>query len=167
MADASIARRRVVLYGIAAASLAAVPQRWLTGGSVFAESASHPDVTQLARLLFPHDGLADDVYEEVAESVFDSLVTNPDSARPLDLADAALNAQVDGDWMAVGEARQIAALKSIDSEAYFGAILSALRAAFYNHPKVWAHIHYPGSSKEYGGYKQRGFDDIDWLPEIE
>jgi len=32
---------------------------------------------------------------------------------------------------------------------------------------VWKHIDYPGSSKEYGGYINRGFNDIDWLPEVE
>ena len=63
------------------------------------------------------------------------------------------------------EDSQIEAVGSIEGEAFFAAILAGLRGTFYYHPKVWAHIDYPGSSKEHGGYKFRGFDDIDWLPE--
>lgn len=167
MADTRFARRRFVLFGIAAASVAAVPHRWLPGSMALADSKTTPDLPQLARRLFPHNGLADDVYVEVAESVLDSFVANPDSAKLLDIAGSALDAQVDGNWIDVDEDRQVAALKSIESETFFGTILASLRGVFYNHPKVWAHINYPGSSKEFGGYKYRGFNDIEWLPEVD
>jgi hypothetical protein len=29
---------------------------------------------------------------------------------------------------------------------------------------MWAHIDYPGPSLPFGGYVEKGFDDIDWLP---
>jgi hypothetical protein len=56
-------------------------------------------------------------------------------------------------------------MKSVESEPFFAAIQGGVMARFYNHPKVWEHIKYPGSSVEFGGYVDRGFDDIDWLPE--
>jgi hypothetical protein len=40
-----------------------------------------------------------------------------------------------------------------------------VRFRLYDNAGLWKHIDYPGSSKEHGGYINRGFDDIDWLPE--
>ena len=34
----------------------------------------------------------------------------------------------------------------------------------YRNREVWQLVGYEGSSVEYGGYIDRGFDDIDWLP---
>jgi len=167
MTDTGLSRRRFILTAIAAYSVVTVPFRWLPGTSAVADTAVKPDLVRLTRLLFPHSGLASDVYADVAETLFDSFVAHPESAQLLDMADTALDAQVDGDWMDVDEDRQVAALKGIENEAFFAAILAALRGAFYNHPKVWAYLHYPGSSKEHGGYKHRGFDDINWLPEVD
>jgi hypothetical protein len=33
-----------------------------------------------------------------------------------------------------------------------------------NQKSVWPRLGYEGSSFEKGGYRHRGFDDIDWLP---
>jgi len=76
----------------------------------------------------------------------------------------ALNAAQHGDWFDIVADDQIKAMKAVESEAFFAAIQGGVRVRFYNHPKVWEHIGYPGSSVEYGGYVDRGFDDIDWLP---
>ena len=56
-------------------------------------------------------------------------------------------------------------MKSVEKESFFESIRAGVRDRFYTHPKVWEHIGYPGSSVEFGGYVDRGFDDIDWLPE--
>lgn len=163
MTEARLSRRKFIVRAIAASSVVTLPH-----GSLLARPdaiAANLDQLLIAKRLFPHDGLADDVYAQVGQSVFDSFAANPASAGLLDLAEAALNAQVEGDWIDADEDLQAAALKSIESEAFFGAILGALRGTFYYHPKVWAHINYPGSSKQHGGYINRGFDDIDWLPE--
>jgi hypothetical protein len=166
MADTALSRRRFILTAIAASSVVAVPYRWLSGNSATADTTTRPDLVQLARLLFPHAGLADDVYAEVADSLFTSFAANPASAQLLDVANAALDEQVDGNWLDADADSQVAALNGIGDESFFAAILAGLRGIFYYHPKVWAHLGYPGSSKEHGGYKHRGFDDISWLPDV-
>lgn len=166
MAEEKLSRRKFIVRAIVASSVMTVPHKWLMAQSATTGTAADHDLMLVARLLFPHDGLANHVYAEAAESVFNSFAADPDSADLLDLAEAALNAEVNGGWIEADEDRQVAALKGIESEAFFGAILAALRGTFYTHPKVWAHINYPGSSREHGGYKHRGFDDIDWLPEV-
>jgi len=167
MAISRIARRRFVLTTIAASAVIAVPRSWLPGNIAWADSSQNPMFVRLARLLFPHAGLSQAVYSEVADSVFTSFAADTKSGKLLDRAETALDEQTGGEWIDADEDSQIAAIRSIEQEAFFAQILAGLRAAFYYHPKVWSHISYPGSSKEYGGYKNRGFNDIDWLPEIE
>lgn len=167
MAKSRIARRRFVLTAIAASTVVATPRSWLPGNIVWADSPQNPTLVPLARLLFPHAGLSQAVYAEVAGSVFTSFAADTESGDLLDTAETALNEQTDGEWIDADDDGQISAIRRIEHEAFFAAILAGLRATFYNHPKVWAHIDYPGSSIEYGGYKHRGFNDIDWLPEDE
>ena len=129
------------------------------------QSSDDATLARFGRLLFPHEGLADEVYAEVMDHVLMSLATISPSDDVLMLTEQALNHQQDASWFDLDETAQIKAIENIQGEAYFAAVLGTLRGTFYNHPAVWAHLHYPGSSKEHGGYKFRGFDDIDWLPE--
>ena len=39
-----------------------------------------------------------------------------------------------------------------------------LVVSLYNQKEVWPKFGYEGSSAEHGGYINRGFADIDWLP---
>ena len=137
----------------------------LRASTAWANTGDNVVLARFARLLFPHDGVADAVYAEAMASVLSGFEASPDTAGLLDTAEAALNAQQDESWFDLDDAAQISAIKNIQDEAFFVAILGVLRGAFYYHPAVWEHINYPGSSKEYGGYLHRGFDDISWLPE--
>lgn len=167
MVDSRIARRRFVLGAIAASAVIALPRSWLPGNIAWADSSQNPAFGRLSRLLFPHAGLSQAVYAEVADSVFTSFAADTESGSLLDRAETALDEQTGGEWIDADEDSQISAIRSIEQEAFFVQILAGLRATFYYHPKVWRHIDYPGSSKEHGGYKHRGFNDIGWLPEVE
>ena len=164
MPESLTSRRRFIVTAIAASSVLATSRNWLPGA--WAASERNPALPRLARLLFPHDAIPDSVYAAVATDLFDSFAAQQSSAQLLDAAAVALDAQQESSWFDADEDGQIAALKNIQGETFFGAILGGLRARFYYHPQVWQHLGYPGSSKEHGGYKHRGFDDIDWLPEI-
>ncbi|MDX2413276.1 MAG: hypothetical protein QNK16_12580 [Woeseiaceae bacterium] len=163
MLDSPISRRRFIATAIAATSVLATSRSWLPGA--WAASEPDPALPRLARLLFPHDAIPDSVYADVGSDLFNSFAAQEASAQLLDAAEVALDEQQESSWFDADEDVQIAALKNIQGEAFFGAILAALRGSFYYHPQVWQHLGYPGSSKEHGGYKHRGFNDIDWLPE--
>jgi len=137
----------------------------LRASAAWANSGDNAVLARFARLLFPHDGVADAIYAEAMASVLSGFEASPDTTGLLDTAEAALDAQQDESWFDLDEATQISAIKGVQGEAFFAAILGALRGAFYYHPAVWEHINYPGSSKEHGGYLHRGFNDISWLPE--
>jgi hypothetical protein len=154
-----------MLTSLAFSGLAVTGTSLLRASAAWANTGDNEALAHFARLLFPHDGVADEVYTEAMGSVLSGFEASPETAGLLDRAEAALNAQQDEAWFDLDEAAQVIAIKSIQDEVFFAAILGALRGAFYYHPAVWEHINYPGSSKEYGGYLHRGFDDISWLPE--
>jgi hypothetical protein len=165
MIQGDLSRRRFLVATIAYSGLISVGAgaALLRASSAWAQSSDKgaAELVRMARLLYPHDGVADDVYIEVIEGI----LSDPASDSVLDSAMTALNAAQSGGWFDLDTDDQVAAMKSVETESFFEAIRAGVRDRFYTHPKVWAHIGYPGSSVEFGGYVDRGFDDIDWLPE--
>ena len=49
-------------------------------------------------------------------------------------------------------------------EDFFETVKAATMGGLYGNPRVAAFFGWEGSSVEHGGYINRGFDDIGWLP---
>ena len=123
-------------------------------------------MTRLARLLYPHDSITDGVYADVLDQALSETAdSNGSFAATLSLAERALDALGDGEFFYLEEAAQIAALKAVEKQEFFAEIQQAVRFRLYNHPIVWEHLGYEGSSWEEGGYVERGALEIEWLPE--
>ena len=120
---------------------------------------------RMARYLFPHDVLADRVYTEILAPLESTLANNSLLAESMDAGHESLNAAAGGDWLGANTELQIAAVRSLENSEFFRAVREAVRTELYYHPAVWELIGFEGSSVEYGGYIDRGFDKIDWLPE--
>ncbi len=169
MNKAETSRRRFLIAAFAYSGLlsAGMGVALLRASSAWAQSpnGNADELTRMARLLYPHDGIADAVYAEVIDSILSDAANDASMTEMLKQAVAALNAAQNGNWFEIGADDQIKAMMVVENEAFFAAIQGAVMARFYNHPRVWEHIGYPGSSVEYGGYVDRSFDDIDWLPE--
>ncbi len=56
-------------------------------------------------------------------------------------------------------------LQGIEQGTFFQQVYATTLAVFFAHPDVWQRIGYEGESFSKGGYLQRGFNDLDWLPE--
>ncbi len=116
-------------------------------------------LTRLLRVMYPHDHFPDGPYERCAQVVRDSTQTDLSAglARLDELAggsfkdadDASLRQLVDG----LGQVDPIVAVHSV-----------AVNTLYDDH-EVWTILGYEGASFEEGGYINRGFDDLDWLPE--
>jgi hypothetical protein len=119
----------------------------------------------MARLLYPHDSVADAAYAQVA----DALLADAGRARAqrdlLLAGERALNRSASGGWLRLAEEDQISALRAIEGDPFFVAVRNGVRDRLYALPAVWKAIGYPGSSLEFGGYLNRGYADINWLPE--
>ena len=56
-------------------------------------------------------------------------------------------------------------LKGIEGTDFFGFIRRTTVLNLYDDPAVWEVLGWEGSSFDKGGYVDRGFNDLDWLPE--
>lgn len=173
MDRSQLTRRRFVVSVIA---LAAATGSILRPGSsaisrALADFASPLDeavrgpMVRMSRLLFPHDELADDVYEEILDKALSDVAGSDKFAAHLEAAATALAQQSGVPWQTLDEAAQLDAMRNIEAEPFFKAIQNHVRLGVYNSAAFWNHIGYPGPSKGFGGYLHRGAGDIDWLPE--
>ena len=118
----------------------------------------------MARQLFPHDRLGDQYYVAVVEAI-DKQATADAALRKL-LADGV--ARLDGargiPWIELSNGARNAVLKTVEASEFFSTMRMATINNLYTNPLVYRFFGYEGSSVEHGGYIERGFDDIGWLP---
>jgi hypothetical protein len=122
-------------------------------------------MVRMARLLYPHDALPDQVYADVLDQALSDTAAGPAFAGQLEEAHAALAEFADGGWERLDASAQIAAMRALETKPYFAAIQSQVQAGIYNGSAFWKQVGYPGPSKDFGGYLHRGAGEIDWLPE--
>lgn len=169
MNDSTLTRRRLLVASIALSGMAG----GLRAARIFAQdrAAATPETRRtlavMARRLYPHDAIADDVYADVITAALESAAADAALASALDDAEAALNAAANGQFADLDEAAQIRALESVESRPFFATIQARVLAGVYNHPAVWELLGYGGPSWQQGGYLNRGAGEIDWLPETD
>ena len=69
------------------------------------------------------------------------------------------------DWMILDAESRVFSLARVAEEPVFENLRRLVAAAVYNHPASFESIGYGGSSLDFGGYLNAGFNDISWLPE--
>ncbi|MDB5652662.1 MAG: putative exported protein of unknown function [Tardiphaga sp.] len=167
--------RRIFLQGAAAAVpiVAAVgtvglDDAWAADATALSP-ATLKTMVKMARDIYPHDFLVDSYYITAVKPWDGKAAADPalktmleDGVRRLD-QDAKdrhkLNyAQVP--W----EADRVLLLQGIEQTSFFKTLRGDLVVALYNQEQLWPKFGYEGSSAEHGGYIDRGFNDIDWLP---
>ena len=173
MRSADLDRRRflvaaITLVGAGSGALGPaglrVGRAWAQGTQL--DPSTKETMVRMARLLFPHDTIADDVYADVLDQALASAAADASLAETLRQAEVALDAQR-GRFAELDEASQIAALRAVEGNIFFTAIHATVRSRFYNHPVVWQHLGYGGPSYAQGGYLNRGAGEVDWLAKVE
>ena len=117
-------------------------------------------VLTIARTLFPHDFLADSQYMPIVASVDANAAEDADTAQMVQDALAGFGA----DFNILSEADREAKLREIEDSPFFKLVYNEALMGLYNNSELWPVFGYEGSSVEHGGYIERGFDDLDWLP---
>lgn len=113
---------------------------------------------RIARLSFPHD-VSDEVYSRAASDAVDELENNPLQYARIGSAIGAIGAaelnedDLSGRLLAAGD------------EPWFRDLRQLLLPGVYGDPEIWKLLGYEGPSYDLGGYIDRGFNDLDWLPE--
>ncbi len=120
-------------------------------------------LVQMARDIYPHDQIGD-AYYAIAVKGYDT----QDAADGIEAGIAKLNAAAQAaghdNYLAMGwERDRVDILRSMEDDGFFQQIRGGLVTGLYNQKAVWPIFGYEGASFEFGGYIDRGFDDINWL----
>jgi hypothetical protein len=145
--------------------LLAAAAKWPLVLALVRESLAEPANTaheiatfrQFSWLLFPFPQAGMEPYEKIA-----ALVSREQPAVLSGIA-STLDSQHTGRWLELPEEAQLRTLQGIESGEQFQQALGNVRGRLFADPAIWVHIGYEGSSLEFGGYANRGLDDIDWL----
>ena len=122
-------------------------------------------ITAAARTMYPHDALPDEVYARVADKLVEAADGSPETARVIEEGVAVLN---DGRVFAELSADlQLEVLKGLEGTDFFELVRSTALVEVYTDDRTWQLVGYEGPSFDKGGYIDRGFDDLDWLPDPE
>jgi hypothetical protein len=159
--------------GLTAAVAVVAPAATLTGKAfaatpVAVSTDSFATLVKMARDIYPHDKLADDIYAKVIEGI--DAAAKDDAAGKALLEDGvtALNTAA----TAAGgksyndiakEEDRVAILKAMEASPFFQKIRGSLVTGIYNNEAVWPVFGYEGESASKGGYINRGFNDVNWL----
>jgi hypothetical protein len=165
--------RRGFLRG-SAATVAAVavsgPTLLASGAETAGLSADESRaLLKFTRDLFPHDRLDDSFYAKAISPLQDEAAKDAATRKLLAGGIAQLNAAT---MASAGkpfadisdENVRVAAIKQIESGAFFAKVYNGTMTPLYNQPELWPKFGYEGPSSALGGYINRGFSDIDWLP---
>ena len=159
--------------GIAAAGTAAVASgavlmapdgAWALQLSTLDEHQART-LLQMCRQLYPHDGLGDIYYVGVVEALDGEASSNAQTADLLKNGVAELDKAMGLDWLGLSDGNQLEALRSMEDSDFFQKVRGTTGVALYNNKLVWRHFGYEGASYGFGGYMERGFDDLNWVPD--
>lgn len=133
--------------------------------AVEAEPQGDTDLQLLASVaydLLPFATLEPALYVQVGERLLQG--GNPAIAEGL-----AKLREVSGNvpWKELEESARVTLLASLEGTPFFVALRATTIEVLYRSPQVFALVGYGGSAIEYGGYLNRGFDEIDWLPQAQ
>jgi hypothetical protein len=116
-----------------------------------------------ARTMFPHEKLPDEAYAKVIDQLEAEATGNETVGSSIEqgigqLDDPEPFAKLDAD-------ARLEALKRNEDSEFFKLLLATATVELYDQPLVWKAFGYEGPSAHLGGYINRGFNDLDWLPD--
>ena len=124
-------------------------------------------VAALARTLYPHVALPDAVYARVPAKIDEAAREDAAQAQTVNDGVAGLDGRGEEAFVARSAEQQLADAKAIAGSDLFELVRSTAVVEIYSDPNTWKLLGYEGPSFAQGGYVNRGFNDLDWLPNPE
>jgi hypothetical protein len=121
-------------------------------------------LVRLLRVAYPHRRFPDGPYERTAEEIISQLDASLWHRLALTQGLQSLDAAAGGSFAELDDDAALALLRSIEDAEFFRFVRGVAVVTLYNDPEVWGLLGYEGASYDQGGYLERGFDDLDWLP---
>jgi hypothetical protein len=115
----------------------------------------------MIRRMFPHDGWPDGPFQRAAEAIYKAAAADARNQAQLTAGLAELDAR---GFAAMDADAALAYLKAISGSSFFGFVRANVVTTLYDDREVWQMLGYEVDSFAKGGWIDRGFDDLDWLP---
>lgn len=119
----------------------------------------------LIKAAFPHETVPDAAYRRTAETVRaaaeDTTWMRVKLAQGLD----SLQGLAEGRFTELTAQEALPLLLRVQHTTFFGFVRQTAVVTLYEDEEVWEALGYEGPSVDKGGYIDRGFDDLDWLPD--
>jgi hypothetical protein len=115
-----------------------------------------------ARTIAPHDKLEDAAYAFVIRALDGAAAKDEALRKQLKEGVASLGAGFAG----APEDKRVEALRKVESTPFFQNLRVQTLQVLYSTPLAYAYFGYEGEAFSKGGYLQRGFNDLRWLPEV-
>lgn len=135
------------------------------GPAVLDTDATVAAVARVVRVMFPHERFPDGPYERSARTIVDATASDVRFRTQLDQGLRDLDALGGAPFAELPPDKQLQALQAISHTEVFEGIRSRVVTSLYDDREVWELLGYEGPSYDQGGYVDRGFADLDWLPD--
>jgi hypothetical protein len=129
------------------------------------QATSAATVTRMLRVMFPHAAFPDGPYERAAASYLESAEGNVRLRTQTEQGLRDLDALAGGRFAGADDATAFELLGKISGSHLFTTLRAHAVVALYDDHEVWELLGYEGPSFDKGGYADRGFADLDWLPD--
>ncbi len=116
------------------------------------------------RVAFPHERFPDGPYERTADKIVEAADASTWLRLLLVQGLASLQTLSGGTFLDMDARDATSILKHVEGTEFFGLLRRTAVLHLYDDPDAWDCLGYEGPSFDKGGYVDRGFDDLDWLP---
>jgi hypothetical protein len=120
---------------------------------------------RVLRVAFPHTDFPDGPYVRTAEKILIAADEETWFRVALIQGLLSLDQLSDGNFCGLDDDSALKVLRRVESTEFFGFVRRTAVLNLYDDVEVWETLGYEGPSFDKGGYINRGFDDLDWLPE--
>ncbi|HWW80590.1 MAG TPA: hypothetical protein VNY82_13405 [Steroidobacteraceae bacterium] len=125
-------------------------------------SAEAATLLAATRTIAPHDKLEDAAYAFVVRALDAAAAKDEALQSQLKEGVASLGAGFAGG----SESVRVEALRRIEATPFFQNLRVQTLLVLYSTPLAYAYFGYEGEAFSKGGYLQRGFNDLRWLPDV-
>ena len=117
---------------------------------------------KMVRTLYPHDRFPEGPYVRTTEDVIKKGNSSPEKAIMLQQG---IDQLKNANFAKLNFKKSTKFLTNMGRTEFFEHVRGTSTVTLYNDKEVWELLGYEGYSSDQGGYINRGFNDLDWLPE--
>jgi hypothetical protein len=136
-----------------------------SGSAPGGDESTERTLTRLVRAMFPHPGFPDGPYVRSAEAILTAAGDDLRFKAQLIQGLVDLDVAAGGSFAGLDDTAAFELLGGFSDAAFFQGVRAQVITTLYDDREVWQLLGYEGPSFDKGGYIERGFADLDWLPE--